>query len=172
MNRTKAIFAAIVLACGIAVWLGLSLLEDSYRERPFDLIEEKLYLGQALREPPPGTTAVVNLCGLPDPYQLEANLWEPVLEKGIEPTLEWLWKVTDFIDEQRRGGRTVYVHCFAGVNRSGAAMMAYLMREHGWSRDRALTFVQSKRPQVHPNPDLMRLLDQWGDDLRARAAKL
>jgi protein-tyrosine phosphatase len=52
------------------------------------------------------------------------------------------------------------------MNRSGAVVTAYLMREHGWGRDQALAFLQKQRPQVGPNPALMRLLDQWEQDLK------
>ena len=47
------------------------------------------------------------------------------------------------------------------MNRSGMAVTAYLMYEHGWPRDEALAYVQARRPQVQPNPDLMRLLTDW-----------
>ncbi len=150
-----------LLLCGGVAWAALALWESYCQERPYDMIEARLYLGEAVSKPPPGTSAVVNLCNLEDPYTVEARLWRPVLEEGREPTLEWLREVVDFIDEQRQGGRTVYVHCLAGVDRSGAAMTAYLMREHGWSREHALAFVRSKRPQVRPNPELVRLLDEW-----------
>jgi len=70
-------------------------------------------------------------------------------------------EAVEFIDAQRRAGRTVYVHCAAGMNRSGAVVTAYLMQKHNWPRDRALAFVQSKRSQIQPNPRLMRLLSEW-----------
>jgi protein-tyrosine phosphatase len=115
----------------------------------------------AVDRPPPGARAVVNLCGRPDTYPAEASLWEPVFEGGREPTLDWLRRVVGFIDEQRLAGRTTYVHCLSGMNRSGAAVTAYLMHEHGWGRDEALRFLQERRPEVQPNPILMRLLAEW-----------
>jgi protein-tyrosine phosphatase len=161
MSRTKTCFALGLLLCGVVACMALAGWVSHSQERPFDRIEARLYLGEAVSKPPPGTSAVVNLCSLKDPYQVEAQLWRPVLEEGREPTLEWLRDVVDFIDEQRQGGRTVYVHSMAGVNRSAAAMTAYLMRDHGWSREQAMAFVSSKRPQVQLNPELLRLLDEW-----------
>ena len=38
------------------------------------------------------------------------------------------------------------------------------MHKHRWSRDEALAFAQSKRPQIQPNPILMRLLAEWDPD--------
>jgi hypothetical protein len=43
-----------------------------------------------------------------------------------------------FIDDERKAGRTVYVHCFAGMNRSGMVVTAYLMYEHSWSARRSV----------------------------------
>ena len=162
MSRTKTYLALVLVLCGVAACAAaLAWWESQDQERPYDLIEARLYLGEAVSEPPTGTGAVVNLCGIEDPYKVEARLWSPILEGGGTPTLEWLNKVVDFIDEQRQAGRTVYVHCMAGVNRSAAATAAYLMRENGWSREQALAFLRSKRPQVQPDPELVRLLDEW-----------
>jgi hypothetical protein len=161
MSRTKTYLGiGLLLCCGVA-GAALAWWKTEDRGKPYDLIEDHLYLGEAVSRPPPGTGAVVNLCGVEDPYTVETRLWRPVLEEGTQPTMEWLREVVDFIEQQRRGGRTVYVHCMAGVNRSAAAMTAYLMREHGWSREDALSFVRSRRPQVQPDPGLIRLLDEW-----------
>jgi hypothetical protein len=171
-NRTtrlvlrRRLLVAVLLIC-LAAWLGLLWLEDSYRERPYARIEEGLYLGESVSKPPPGTRAVVNLCGREDPYAVEALLWEPILEaRKPEPDLEWLRRVVGFIADQRRAGRTTYVHCLAGVNRSAMVVTAYLMAEHGWGRDEALAFVRLRRPQARPNPALMRLLEEWEQTLR------
>lgn len=77
-----------------------------------------------------------------------------------------MWSVVKFIDEERRAGRIVYVHCFGGMNRTGMVITAYLMYEHGWTRDDALAFAQTKRPQLQPNLIMMRLLAEWERELR------
>ena len=146
---------------GAAVWLWLHWLAQAQELRPYTLLEDGLYVGSAVDQPPPGTKAVVNLCGRKDSYTVEASLWEPILEGGDEPNLDFLKRMVDFIDKQRRAGRTTYVHCSAGMNRSVTVVTAYLMFKHGWSRDKALAFVQEKRPQAQPNPTLMRLLAEW-----------
>jgi len=83
-----------------------------------------------------------------------------------KPTLDLLKRVVGFIDEQRRAGRTTYVHCMVGVNRSGAMVTAYLMQEHRMGRDEALAFLRGKRPEVQPDPTLMKLLAEWEQALR------
>jgi protein phosphatase slingshot len=66
-----------------------------------------------------------------------------------------------FIDEQRKAGRTVFIHCRNGVSRSGMVATAYLMSKNNWSRDEALKFIRSKRDIVRPNPAFMKLLEEW-----------
>ncbi len=164
MKRQRSRWPVVVLVVARAAfagaWLVLLWVGGSY-DRPYALVEDGLYVGSAVDDPPPGTRAVVNLCGRPDPYPAEESLWEPVSEGGQEPSLDWLRRVVGFIARQRHAGRIVYVHCLAGMNRSGAAVTAYLMREHGWGRDEALAFVQRRRPEVQPNPVLLRLLAEW-----------
>jgi hypothetical protein len=164
----RGLLVLLLLGCAGA-WLGLLWLERAYSDPPYALVEDGLYVGSATDEPPPGTRAVVNLCGREDRYATEACLWEPVSEGGPEPSIEWLRRVVGFIAAQRAAGRPTYVHCLAGMNRSGAVVTAYLMYEHGWGRDEALGFVRSRRPQVQPNPALMRLLTEWEQALKAQA---
>ena len=94
------------------------------------------------------------------PIKLETHRAEPI-DGVAAPSIEWLWRVVKFIDEQRKAGRPIYVHCLAGMNRSGMVVVAYLMYEHGWTRDEALAFARSKRPQIQPNSILMRFLGEW-----------
>ena len=168
---TRLILLVTLFCVGVVAWLWLGQIEQSY-EQPFSLIEDGLYLGSSVREPPPGTQAMVNLCGREDPYPVDASLWEPILEGGAqEPDLPWLKRVVAFITEQRDAGRTTYIHCMNGVNRSAMVTIAYLMAKHDLSRDEAFALVRAKRPQIQPNPELMRLLEEWEQTLR-RATQL
>jgi protein-tyrosine phosphatase len=76
--------------------------------------------------------------------------------------------VVDFIADNRRSERTTYVHCRNGVSRGGMAVTAYLMREHGWTRDEALERVQTRRPIVRPHPVFMERLSEWERELFAK----
>jgi hypothetical protein len=166
-RRRRAL--VVLVAGGLAAWVILLGVARLYGEDEYSLIEDRLYLGECVKEPPRGTRAVVNLCDKPDPYQVEVTLWEPI-DGGQSPGIDWLRRVVEFIDARRRAGLTTYVHCLAGMNRSGMVVTAYLMYEYGWTRDEALTFVRSKRPQVQPNPALMRLLGEWERTLKDQSA--
>ena len=137
------------------------------REPPnYSRIEEGLYLGGYVLNPPREATAVLNLCETEDPYQAEFHRWEPIRDTEPAPSLSWLRHQVGFIDEQRKAGRTVFVHCRNGVSRSGMVVVAHLMARHAWSRDEALTFVQSRREIVRPNAAFMRLLKEWEQSLK------
>jgi hypothetical protein len=158
----------LALLASVGVWLWLSAVADSYREEPYTLIEDGLYVGASVHDPPPGTKAVLNLCDRRDPYQVDAALWEPIPDGGKAPDLEWLRRVVKFVGDQRQAGAVVYVHCAAGVSRSGFVATAFVMAEHGWSRDRALGFVRARRPQVRPNPYFLKRLAEWEQALQER----
>jgi protein-tyrosine phosphatase len=160
-RRTK-LYVAFTL--GLLSSLGLFYLGVEWwtSERPnYSEVEEGLYMGGSVRRPPPGTTAVLNLCETPDPYQPQVHAWEPIPDAEPAPTLDWLRQRVQFIAELRHTGRVVYVHCQNGVSRSSMVVTAYLMDEHGWPRDQALEFLCSRRAGVRPNPAFLALLAEW-----------
>ncbi|KAK3935934.1 protein-tyrosine phosphatase-like protein [Diplogelasinospora grovesii] len=55
---------------------------------------------------------------------------------------------------------SVLLHCDKGVSRSPTALIAYLMRTHGWSFNTALAFVQVKR-RIRPNENFKEQLQVW-----------
>src|SRR5438874_12938975 len=159
MKFTRRLILSLLLigsltAVGFLWWLERQYPNPGAPE-PFSLIEKGLYLGAAVDKPPPGTQAVLNLCQSKDHYQCEVHIWEPIPDRAPAPSLDWLRKQVEFVDTQRRAGRTTFVHCLAGISRSGMVVTAYLMREHNWTRDKALEFVRSKRPMTRPNPAFM-----------------
>ncbi|KAG9457988.1 hypothetical protein H6P81_002496 [Aristolochia fimbriata] len=57
----------------------------------------------------------------------------------------------DFINEAKRSGGGVLVHCFAGRSRSVTIILAYLMKTHHMSLSQALDLVKGRRPEISPN---------------------
>jgi hypothetical protein len=160
-----------VLALALAVVAVRLVVDQLTREPPrYSRIEEGLYLGGRVLEPPPGTRAVLNLCENDDPYRAEVHEWQPIHDGEPVPSLEWLRRQVEFIDAQRRAGRPVFVHCHNGASRGGMVIVAYLMWREGWSRDEALRWVRVRREIVRPNPAFMALLLEWEQSLKERAA--
>jgi hypothetical protein len=159
------ILAVVVAAIAVlAVHLAVDRLT---REPPnYSKVEDGLYLGGYVPEPPPRTRAVLNLCESEDPYRVESHRWEPIPDAEPVPTLDWLRAQVAFIEAERAAGRPVYVHCRNGVSRSGMVVVAYYMARNRWSRDEAVAFVRSRRPELRPNPAFMQLLLEWERSLK------
>lgn len=143
--------AAIAGRKWISAWLRPS----------FDQIDEGLFLGGGVAVPPPGTHAVLNVCRDADCYEAPIHRWEPIRDGGPAPSLEWLRRQVEFVSAQVREGRPVYVHCRAGVSRSGMVVLAYQMARHGWTLEQALEHVRTHRKVVRPNRHFRKLLKEW-----------
>lgn len=69
---------------------------------------------------------------------------------------------------RRAQGTRVLVHCKMGVSRSAATVIAYAMKQYGWSLEQALRHVQELRPIARPNPGFLRQLQTYQGILTAR----
>lgn len=58
-----------------------------------------------------------------------------------------------------------------GVSRSASTVIAYAMKEYGWSLEKAYTFVKQKRNIAQPNPAFMKQLAEYEGILDARWEK-
>jgi hypothetical protein len=158
----RACLLALVLVVLILAWVGLNRLERAYDTGPnYTEIEPGLWLGGQVTQPPPGTRAVLNLCESDDPYRVDWYQAEPIRDAAPAPSLNWLRQQVDWITEQRRQDRIVYVHCRNGVSRSAMVLAAFLMHRENLKRDEALTLLRSRRPIVRPNPAFLELLAEW-----------
>jgi len=166
----------VLLAASIALLVVLErkgrLPEGQYAlDKSYSEIEEGLWMGGNVAVPPPGTQAALNLCQTEDRYEAEHHWWKPIPDREPAPSLEWLKPMVDFVADRRRAGDAVFVHCAAGVSRSGMVVTAYLMAKNHWTRDRALEFVRTKRPTTNPNPAFMELLLEWERKMVDRASR-
>lgn len=72
------------------------------------------------------------------------------------------------IDEARRHGHGVLVHCRAGMQRSAAVVAAYLMWKRGMTADQAFEFINRRKPETFwPVPTFEPALRSWEQALRA-----
>jgi hypothetical protein len=149
----------------IANRTGTSGGPNSPAEPNYSKVEDGLFIGGSVQEPPPGTRAVLNLCEQEDPYRCEIHQWNKIPDAAPAPSIDWLRQQVEFVDAQRRAGVPTYVHCAAGISRAGMVTTAYLMFKNNWGRDEALAFLRSKRPQVNPNSAFMELLQQWESEV-------
>jgi hypothetical protein len=164
----------LLLCCVLGLGAGLALLgiKRLTTEPPnYTRIEDGLYVGAAVPQPPPGTTAVLNLCEREDSYQVPDHVWASIADSEPAPDLDWLEDMVKLVDGWQKEGKTTFIHCRNGVSRSGLVITAYEMFRHGWGREEALAFVRSRRDVVRPNPAFLKLLAEWEKKLQPPPAK-
>jgi hypothetical protein len=164
--RVLAVLATASALLAVGLVADRLALGESYPRTNYSTIEDGLYLGGILSEAPPGTRAVLNVCETRDPYRAEVHRWEPILDAAPAPGIDWLRRQVEFVNEQRRAGRPVFVHCRAGVSRSAMVVAAYLMARDGCTRDESLAVLRARRPRVGPNPAFLRLLLEWEESVK------
>jgi len=78
-------------------------------------------------------------------------------DQDLESCLEDCFR---FIEEARRNGERVLVHCVGGISRSVAVTLAYLMKTQQLTLDAAYSQLRQKKSDVAPNLNFMgQLLD-------------
>ena len=82
--------------------------------------------------------------------------WErhPIVDASIPRTPEQMAEILDAIDNAMSDGKTVYVHCWGGVGRTGTVVGCWLVR-HGHSGNEALRQIagwwqQVEKARWHP----------------------
>lgn len=79
------------------------------------------------------------------------HLHVPMSDAGTTELTDVLPAALDHIDQARTSGGRVFVHCFAGVNRSPTVVLAYLVMRFGWRLREAWCHLTSRRPIVSPH---------------------
>ncbi len=62
------------------------------------------------------------------------------------PSVESMETGAEFIADQLKAGRTVAVHCLAGIGRTGCVLAAYMIREKGMDAREALRALREVKP--------------------------
>lgn len=93
-------------------------------------------------------------------------LYDSVVNSGAD--LPWLEREVEWVVSQLAAGGTVYVHCVAGVSRTGMVVAAVLMRLYRLDAAIALAYLTSRRAGTDPNPYFRTLLDAYEQCCRER----
>lgn len=75
--------------------------------------------------------------------------------------LPHLDKAFSFINKVKEANGKVLVHCMAGISRSPALAIAYIMKFLNMSSDDAYKFVKEKRPTISPNFNFLGQLTEY-----------
>ena len=107
--------------------------------------------GEVARLLAKGVTHVLNVSDMPS--AMLANdlrltyLHNPAADDGGLKPKSWFARSLRFALPAIRGGGTVYVHCYAGLNRGPSTAYA-ILRAYGWSRAQALERIAERRPRA------------------------
>ncbi|RUS86457.1 hypothetical protein EGW08_005772 [Elysia chlorotica] len=71
------------------------------------------------------------------------------------PIFHGFQRAISFIDQCKESNGRVLVHCNAGISRSAAIVMAYLIQTEGMNVNDAFSYLRSKRPATCPNPGFL-----------------
>lgn len=91
----------------------------------------------------------------------------PIPDMGT-PSAAQMQAILAHIDAALKAGRTVYVHCFGGVGRTGVVIGCYLVQQ-GLDGDKALATIAHLRKSLHnahrvsPETEMQReMVRRWG----------
>ncbi|XP_011140763.1 serine/threonine/tyrosine-interacting protein isoform X1 [Harpegnathos saltator] len=84
-----------------------------------------------------------------------------IADTATENIIQHFQNVKTFIDEGLNSGGQVLVHGNAGISRSAALVLAYLMETYGLSQIQAYAIVQQRRFCINPNEGFMTQLREY-----------
>ncbi|KAI1719949.1 dual specificity phosphatase, catalytic domain-containing protein [Ditylenchus destructor] len=118
-----------------------------------------------------GITKVINLsetCPRPEGLPDDANhfLRIPIKDSYCAKLLPHFDQAFKFIENARRSGEKVLLHCLAGISRSATLAIAYIMRSQRLSSEEAYKFVKTRRQSISPNFNFMGQLMEYEKQLR------
>ncbi|XP_032685919.1 serine/threonine/tyrosine-interacting protein-like isoform X2 [Odontomachus brunneus] len=84
-----------------------------------------------------------------------------IADTATENIIQHFQNVKTFIDEGLNSGGQVLVHGNAGISRSAALVLAYMMETYGLSQTQAYAIVQQRRFCINPNEGFMTQLREY-----------
>lgn len=148
-------------------------LEDDNLDVCVDLIDDNLYLGNVSCARDSNTleklqiTHILTIDLVPLP---RAILDRPKLtfkfvklaDVPKEDLISILPTTNDFIKQAIADGGTILVHCYFGMSRSAAIVIAYVMEKYGLCYEEAFSLVKCKRRFISPNVGFVAQLKLFG----------
>ncbi|XP_076608932.1 uncharacterized protein LOC143334181 [Chaetodon auriga] len=94
----------------------------------------------------------------------------PIDDSLWDNLLPWIPQALHFIDAAMSSGASVLVHCAAGISRSPALAVAYVMYSLGMDLDHAYRFVKERRPSISPNFNFLGQLQHFQGTLSQKSS--
>lgn len=157
---------------------GRPYATDAFQYSP--IVPNRLWLGEAPRDEDMGLlrrlgiTDMVNLARLPEIRERQEKAgfrvhWFPfqdgTFRAAEDPSsaranaMKMLVSARDTLHTLLEAGTPTYLHCVAGISRSPTVMLLWMISKGGHQSFRhALRELETQRPVVSPNPELVELV--------------
>ncbi|KAI7803584.1 putative dual specificity protein phosphatase 16-like [Triplophysa rosa] len=109
--------------------------------------------------------SVSRCCPQPSFLPQSQYLRIPIDDSLRDDLLPWIPRALHFIDGAMSLGCSVLVHCAAGISRSPALAVAYVMYSMKMDLDHAYRFVKERRPTISPNFNFLGQLQLFQETL-------
>ncbi|PNF18396.1 Dual specificity protein phosphatase 19 [Cryptotermes secundus] len=90
-----------------------------------------------------------------------SHMYIPILDLPETNIMSSIDQCFTFIDNAIQTGECVFVHCNAGISRSAAVVIAYLMRKKCMSYQEAFLHLKTRRSVINPNPGFVKQLKDY-----------
>ena len=101
-----------------------------------------------------GISVVINcskdipFLSLDDVYKYRVPVHDNLEMDQIMDMAKYLEKIVPIIRQHYMSGRTILIHCAAGVQRSAIVTLSYLYQYHVKDMDKAISLIKKRRPIV------------------------
>lgn len=89
------------------------------------------------------------------------HMYIPILDLPETNIMSSTDQCFTFIDNAIQTGGCVFIHCNAGISRSAAVVIAYLMRKKCMSYQEAFLHLKTRRSVINPNPGFVQQLKDY-----------
>jgi len=149
-------------------------------EPSIDLIMERLYLGnedaattRTILDERKITHVLVAGSHLDMPFVPDITYKQLDLQDFPDQDIkQYFEEAAKFIYSALKEGKSVLVHCAAGISRSATIVVAYLMLINNLGFEEAFELLKSKRSIVYPNSGFKSQLQAFGEELKSGLLKI
>jgi len=141
-------------------------------EYPSEILEDFLYLGNQAASSTRkilddlSITCVINATATCDMPFKDLNCIQCALDDAPGADIrQYFDQSLSFLEEAKRDGKRVLIHCQMGMSRSSTLVILWLMHTRKWTLQKATEFTRDLRPYINPNPGFMQQLGFYETEL-------